>query len=82
MPGFRFGNLLFNPWNLRWRSGGCLFDGNAQYDRFRKQLGRILEDEEVSAELARHGLKPDDLGSHSLRKGGATFVTSGSTAGR
>ncbi|ETK72455.1 hypothetical protein F441_20896 [Phytophthora nicotianae CJ01A1] len=57
-----------------------LFPGSDQYDRFRKRLYRLLEDEMVSVELKRRGVNPSDLGTHSMRKGAATYCASGSTA--
>jgi len=52
-----------------------------QYDRYTKTFNALLSDDpEVVAELQRRGLKPDDLGSHSARKGATTFASSGSTA--
>ncbi|ETI47820.1 hypothetical protein F443_08028, partial [Phytophthora nicotianae P1569] len=62
--------------------GNRLFPGSDQYDRFRKSLHRLLEDERVSVELKRRGVNPNDLGTHSMRKGAATYCTSGSTACR
>ncbi|ETO99546.1 hypothetical protein F441_23039, partial [Phytophthora nicotianae CJ01A1] len=59
-----------------------LFPGSNQYERFRKPLLRLLtqEEEDVAAELKRQGLDPTELGTHSMRKGSATFCSSGSTA--
>lgn len=58
-----------------------LFPGNSQYDRFRKILSKFLKENDiVGSELRRRGIDPDDIGSHSIRKGSATFVSSGSTA--
>ncbi|EGZ24652.1 hypothetical protein PHYSODRAFT_406965, partial [Phytophthora sojae] len=57
-----------------------LFPGSDQYDRFRKCLQRLLVDEKVAAELKRRGVNSNDLGTHSMRKGAATYCASGSTA--
>ncbi|OWY91480.1 hypothetical protein PHMEG_00039929 [Phytophthora megakarya] len=57
-----------------------LFPGSDQYDRFRKSLQRLLVYGEVSTELKRRGVSPSDLGTHSMRKGAATFCASGTTA--
>jgi len=58
-----------------------LFSGSKQYDRYTKILHSFLSnDPDVIQELQRRGLKPEDLGSHSARKGAATFASSGSTA--
>ena len=57
-----------------------LFPGSNQYDRFRKILSRVVHLDAVATELERLGLGPEDLGTHSMRKGAATFCSSGSTA--
>ncbi|EGZ22000.1 hypothetical protein PHYSODRAFT_461853, partial [Phytophthora sojae] len=54
-----------------------LFPGSDQYDRFRKCLQRLLVDEKVAAELKRRGVNSNDLGTHSMRKGAATYCASG-----
>ncbi|ETN13344.1 hypothetical protein PPTG_08200 [Phytophthora nicotianae INRA-310] len=56
-----------------------LFPGNNQYERFQKSLQRILTQQDVAAELSRQRLKATELGTHSMRKGAATFCSSGST---
>jgi integrase len=58
----------------------CLFPGSNQYDRFRKALKRVTAIAAIKTALAMHGINPDDLGTHSLRKGAATYCSSGSTA--
>jgi integrase len=63
--------------------GGCnmkLFPGGNQYDRFRRLLTRVLESEDGLQELANRGMVADDIGTHSMRKGSATYASSGSTA--
>ncbi|ETM99764.1 hypothetical protein PPTG_18514 [Phytophthora nicotianae INRA-310] len=62
------------------QANGRFFLGGSQYDRFCKQLGRIFNQDDVSNELKRRAVKPDEIGTHSLRKGAATFASSGSTA--
>ena len=57
-----------------------LFTGGNQYDRFRKVLMRLLDTPEGRAELDAKGMTQEDLGTHSCRKGAATYVSSGSTA--
>ena len=57
-----------------------LFPGNNQYDRFQKILARTVHLDNVAIELERLGLGPEDIGTHSMRKGAATFCSSGSTA--
>lgn len=58
----------------------ALFTGGNQYDRFRKALLHVLQTETGSTHLESRGMSADDLGTHSLRKGAATFTSSGSTA--
>ncbi|ETK79216.1 hypothetical protein L915_14904 [Phytophthora nicotianae] len=62
------------------QANGRFFLGGSQYDRFRKQLGRTFNQDDVSNELKRRAVKPDEIGTPSLRKGAATFASSGSTA--
>ncbi|EEY58261.1 uncharacterized protein PITG_00905 [Phytophthora infestans T30-4] len=57
-----------------------LFPGNSQYERFRKCLHRLFDRDDTAEELRRRGISGDDLGTHSMRKGAATFCASGSTA--
>ena len=69
-------------WSCFQFDDGCdlLFPGGKQYDRFRKVLVSVLDDPSVVAELERRGIDPDEIGTHSLRKGAATYCSSGSTA--
>ena len=54
-----------------------LFPGRNQYDRFMKCFRKvILENED---EFRRYGIEDGDLGSHSARKGSASYASSGST---
>ena len=57
-----------------------LFPGAGQYDRYSKILHRLLAQPELTSELAVRGIDPDQIGTHSVRKGAATFAASGSTA--
>jgi len=57
-----------------------LFSGSNQYERYSKCLARLLNKEEVLAELKSRGLSANEIGSHSTRKGVTTFVSSGSTS--
>lgn len=59
--------------------GGKLFSGDSQKTRFSKLLPRVLASEELAAVLASAGKVKADFGTHSIRKGGATYCTSGST---
>jgi hypothetical protein len=57
-----------------------LFPGSAQYDRFHKQLSSLLAKEPLKSLLVRLGVNAQDVGTHSIRKGAATFCYSGSTS--
>lgn len=57
-----------------------LFPGNNQYERYRKALERLLNTDNVKKELNARGIECKDIGTHSTRKGAATFCSSGSTA--
>jgi len=56
-----------------------LFEGAAQYDRFRKLLQRVVQ--EHSIEILAMGVDPKNLGVHSIRKRAATYCCNGTTAG-
>jgi hypothetical protein len=57
-----------------------LFPGGSQYDRFRKQLVAVLAREPIASDLRRFGVDPNDVGTHSIRKGAASYCSSGSTS--
>ncbi|DBA05028.1 TPA: hypothetical protein N0F65_000716 [Lagenidium giganteum] len=73
-------------WGIYWAtysidSTDChLFPGHEQYDRFRKALRRALLIPSVRRHLEESGKDSSSIGTHSLRKGAATFASSGSTA--
>ena len=54
-----------------------LFEGSHQYDRYIKLFGEFVHI--YAPNLANMGVKPGDLGTHSVRKGVATMVASGCT---
>ena len=56
-----------------------LFHGSSQYERFRKQLDKNLK-LNCLAELDSRGLGVEQIGTHSIRKGAASFAASGTTA--
>jgi hypothetical protein len=58
-----------------------LFPGKSQSTRFNMCLGRLLQEKETAGEVSASGYAERDFGSHSLRKGASTFVTSGITDG-
>ena len=57
---------------------GKLFMGTSQYERFRKQLQSLVDDH--AEEIRGIGIDPNDIGVHSIRKGAATYVCSGTTS--
>jgi len=59
------------------KNNSPLFPGNDQYTRYCRIFSKVLE--EHKDELKSMGVDPDDLGTHSTRKGVATQVTAGST---
>jgi integrase len=60
-------------------ANSSLFPGNDQYIRFSKLLKRTIELHRD--EIIRMGHDPDFIGVHSIRKGAATYASSGSTSG-
>ncbi|KAG6947854.1 hypothetical protein JG687_00015838, partial [Phytophthora cactorum] len=58
-----------------------LFAGGNQYDPFSKILRRLMEEPNMTNLLLTEGLKPSDIGTHSARKGSATYVSSCSNGG-
>ena len=58
---------------------GPLFHGSAQYARFRQILSDLVA--EHREDILRMGIDPDEIGVHSIRKGAATYCTSGTTTG-
>jgi len=61
--------------------GLSLFPGSSQYERYQKALQRLLSDGDVQERLKRYGVNPNELGSHSTRKGSSTYVTTGVLGG-
>ena len=64
------GNLMVFPGTL-----------DSQKKRYNDSLSETLKTPHMLSFLQSHGLQPSDFGAHSLRKGCATYVTSGSTGG-
>ena len=61
------------------RPQGSLFPASQQFDRYASHLRQALK---KSHEQPRNfGYAPEDIGSHSCRKGAATYVSSGTTLG-
>jgi len=65
-------NVLYTNVNIRIAK---------QEARFAEALASAVRTGEGKSQLAAHSLKPDDIGTHSLRKGSSTHTTSGSTVG-
>lgn len=61
--------------------GTRLYPGGSQYERYRGVLKAVLATEEGEALCAKYGIEAKDIAAHSTRKGSATYVLSGSTAG-
>jgi hypothetical protein len=67
--------LLAHPNVLK---GNCkLFEGVSQYERFSNIFTDIIKSNET--EFASIGITAGDFGTHSIRKGAATFVATGTT---
>jgi hypothetical protein len=62
-------------------AAGELFPNTHQDNRFGHILHGTLKNDEVVRLLTANSLKANAIGTHSLRKGAITYVTSGSTAG-
>jgi len=60
---------------------GKLFPGGNQYSRFLKVLKSVLSGGVMQEVLTEYGLETADFGTHSARKGAATYVSSCSTSG-
>ena len=71
-------HLLANPLILNGQTE--LFEGSSQYERFNAIFRGIVRSPEYRDEFASHGISPVDFGTHSIRKGAATHIATGSTA--
>ena len=61
-------------------NGGVqLFEGRSQYERFNAIFRGIVGSPEHREEFAPLGMSPGDFGTHSIQKGAATHVSTGST---
>ena len=70
--------IMANPEILNGQTK--LFDGKSQYERFNGLFRRIVSSDEHRGDFASLGISPEDFGTHSIRKGAATHVATGSTA--
>jgi hypothetical protein len=60
--------------------GAFVFAGDRQHDRFVVAIRRVLEDcPALKAKCDQLGITPDDIASHSIRKGGRSFCQGGTT---
>ena len=74
-----FARLLM--YNLTILNGQTkLFEGCSQYDRSNKIFRDIVSHPDHREEFAKLGMTPADFGTHSIRKGAATHISTGSTA--
>ena len=58
--------------------GPLLYPGHSQAERFRKRLHWFLQNHPELGVSS--GVDPDDIGTHSIRKGALTYCSSGSTS--
>ena len=70
--------IMANPLILNGRTE--LFEGESQYDRFCSIFRGIVGSDEWRGTFAALGIVPEDFGTHSIRKGAATHIATGSTA--
>ena len=70
--------IYFSAFNISGVKGSQLFQGVNQYQRFSKYIG-ILCIRYKDEILKDFGVQIEDIGIHSLRKGAASYVSSGST---
>ena len=70
--------INFTVFNITGTKDSTLFPGINQYKRFSKYLEKIClkHQDEIMKDF---GVNVDDIGVHSLRKGAASYVSSGST---
>ena len=62
-------------------NGQCdLFEGMPQYKRFNAIFHEVINDERCANRFASLRMPPEHFGTHSIRKGAATHVATGSTA--
>jgi hypothetical protein len=62
-------------------SDGMIFAGDSPEKRFSAILGKVLRGGDLTMVMEEHGLPCSKLGSHSMRKGSATYTSSGSAEG-
>lgn len=57
------------------------FDGDSQYSRFSDALKRVIREPDIEQMIKDRGINVKDIGTHSLRKGATTLLSSGTTGG-
>ena len=61
-------------------NGRChIFEGSGQYDRFNRIFLEIVGRPKYRQRFIALGMPPEDFGTHSIRKGAVTFVSTGCT---
>ena len=70
--------MYISIFNVTGSKDSALFPGSNQYKRFAKSLEKILFKHKIEIK-AEFGIEVSDLGVHSLRKGAAGYISSGST---
>ena len=58
----------------------ALFEGSGQYDRYNKILFDIVSGDEYRDKFVSLGMPPEYFGTHSLRKGAVTHISTGTTS--
>ena len=71
-------HIIVNPTVLNRQTQ--LFEGRSQYERFNAIFRDIVSSPEHRDKFASLGITPEDFGTHSIRKGAVTHVSTGSTA--
>jgi hypothetical protein len=62
-------------------AGNCpLFEGSGQYDRYNNILSDIVSSKEHKDTFVSLGMLPQNFGTHSIRKGAVTHISTGSTS--
>ena len=57
-----------------------MFEGSNQYDRFNQIFLDTIRDPRYRDKFAALGMPADDFGTHSIRKGAVTFISTGTTS--
>jgi len=71
-------HLITNPKIL---VGNCpLFEGSGQYDRYNHILNEIVSSDEHRNMFVALGMPPQHFGTHSIRKGAVTHISTGTTS--